>query len=114
MEASEGKDRGTPREKAMKLLVLSLAQDDLVEGHFFYEGQQEGVGDYFISCLYSDIESLKVFAGVHSKRFGLYRLLSKRFPFAIYYSIEQDTVSVWRVLDCRRRPSWIRRQLSRP
>ena len=35
----------------------------------------------------SDIE-----AGMHNKKFGFYRAFSKRFPFAIYYEVEEDVV----------------------
>jgi len=40
------------------------------------------------------------------------RLLSKRFPYTIYYRIEEEAiVVVWRILDLRRNPSKIRRSL---
>lgn len=29
-----------------------------------------------------------IYAGVHSKLFGCYRMLAKRFPYAIYYQID--------------------------
>jgi len=35
---------------------------------------------------------------------GYYRLLSKRFPFAIYYKIMSEIVYVYAVLDCRQNP----------
>jgi len=40
-----------------------------------------------------------------------HRLLSKRFPFAVYYRVENDTVLVYAVLDCRRNPAWIRNKM---
>lgn len=49
---------------------------------------------------------------MHRLVFGFHRLLSKRFPHAIYYRIESDdTVVIYRVLDCRRDPNWIRNSL---
>jgi len=81
-------------------------------GFDFYERQQEGLGNYFLESLFSDIESLRLFAGVHPKRFGYHRLLSKRFPFAIYYDQEHRTVRARAVLDCRRDPNAIREQLA--
>jgi hypothetical protein len=42
---------------------------------------------------------------------GFHRLLSKRFPFAIYYERRADEVLIHAVLDCRRNPAWIRRRL---
>jgi hypothetical protein len=40
-----------------------------------------------------------------------YRLLSKRFPFAVYYRVENRTALVYAVLDCRKNPAWIRKKL---
>ena len=37
--------------------------------------------------LFSDIDSLTLYGGVHPKIFGYYRMLSKRFPYAIYYKL---------------------------
>ncbi len=62
-------------------------------------------GRYFEDCLSSDIESLILYKGLQRKIFGHYRLLSKRFPFAIYYKIDDDGgVLIHRVLDCRSNP----------
>jgi len=97
----------------MKIRILASASRDLIEGYRFYEMQADGVGAYFLDSLYSDIDSLVISAGMHSVPFGKYhRLLSKRFPFAVYYRVEEETVFVYAVLDCRRRPAWIRKRLS--
>jgi plasmid stabilization system protein ParE len=96
----------------MRILILPSARDDLWAGFDFYERQQERLGNYFLESLFSDIESLRLFAGVHPKRFGYHRLLSKRFPFAIYYDQKHRTVRAWAVLDCRRDPNAIREQLT--
>ena len=97
----------------MKIRIRGSASRDLVEGYKFYEKQAEGVGNYFLDSLYSDIGSLVISAAMHSVHFGKYRrLLSKRFPFAVYYQVMDQTVLVYAVLDCRRRPAWIRNRLS--
>jgi len=95
----------------MKLRVLDSAKEDLYNGRLFYEQQGEGVGEYFFNSLFSDIDSLYIYAGVHIKVFGFYRLLSKRFPFAVYYKIEQKAIFVYRVIDLRRDPVFIRKVL---
>ncbi len=96
----------------MKIRILKSARKDLKEGYHFYELQQEGLGSYFLESLYSDIESLKLFAGIHSIHFQKYhRLLSKRFPFAIYYRLEESEVKIYAVIDCRRNPDWIKKRL---
>ncbi len=96
----------------MKIEILSTASQDLIDGYHFYENQADGVGSYFLDSLYSDIDSLVITAGVHEKHLQKYfKLLSKRFPFAVYYNIESDTIFVYAVLDCRRKPAWIRNKL---
>ncbi|MEA3280798.1 MAG: type II toxin-antitoxin system RelE/ParE family toxin [Thermodesulfobacteriota bacterium] len=75
----------------MKIKILKSAKNDLREGFDFYEFQQTGLGTYFLETLSSDIESLKLFAGIHSIHFEkYYRLLSKRFPFAVYYQLNKN------------------------
>lgn len=68
--------------------LLAEAVGDLDAGKTFYDRQQPGVGDYFWDSLLADVESLLIYAGVHSKLFGCYRMLAKRFPYAIYYQID--------------------------
>ncbi|MHB1237096.1 MAG: type II toxin-antitoxin system RelE/ParE family toxin [Gallionella sp.] len=95
----------------MRIKILSIAEEDLEEGYRFYESQADGLGTYFLDTLYSDIDSLAYFAGMHRVVLGYHRMLSKRFPFAVYYRIAEDVVLVFAVLDCRRNPSWIRAKL---
>lgn len=95
----------------MNLRILSLAEADLLNGFHFYEAQEVGVGAFFLDALYSDIESLRLYAGIHRRVYGYHRLLSRRFPYAVFYDVLGDEIRVWRVLDCRRNPRWIRLQL---
>lgn len=97
----------------MKIEILSLAEQDLLDGYRFYERQATGLGIYFLENVYLDIESLKKYAGIHLKPHkNFYRLLSKKFPFAIYYTIEGDATFIHAVVDCRRDPEWIQRHLA--
>ena len=96
----------------MKLEVLDQAVEDLIEGFHFYEDQQGGLGSYFLTNLFADIESLRLYGGVHWRAYRDYhRLLSKRFPFAVFYKMRKETVFVHAVVDCRRDPAWIRQRL---
>lgn len=69
------------------------------------------MGEYFFDSLFSDIDSLILYAGIHQKVFGYHRMLSKRFPYAIYYQVEKETALVWRVLDLRQDPEKTRQTL---
>lgn len=92
--------------------VLSEAKSDLEDGKLFYETQEHGIGEYFWDSLLSDIESLIIYAGVHIKEYGYYRMPSKRFPYSIYYDLNGSTAYVIAVLPERRNPNWIRSKLS--
>lgn len=95
----------------MKVRVLRSALEDLATGRRFYDRQAEGVGSYFFDSLFSEIDSLVLYAGIHHVQFGFHRLLAKRFPFAVYYRVIAGEAVVFRVLDCRRNPTWIRKAL---
>jgi hypothetical protein len=95
----------------VKIEILDEAQDDLIHGFQFYETREPGLGGYFLDCLCADIDSLLIYAGIHRLVFTYHRCLSKRFPFAIYYSVEGTRVRVHAVLDCRQNPSWSRTRL---
>ena len=96
----------------MKIRILDAAIRDLVDGFSFFDKQEAGLGGYFIDSLFSDIDSLQLYAGIHVISFeNYYRMLSKRFPFAVYYRVDEDEILVYAVLDCRRNPAWIRTRL---
>src|SRR5712692_2142882 len=96
----------------MKVRILRSALEDLAAGRDFYDRQEEGVGEYFFNSLFAEIDSLALYAGIHPIRFGFHRLLARRFPHAIYYRVISGEAVVFRVLDCRRDPRWIRKTLS--
>jgi hypothetical protein len=96
----------------VRIQVIDEAEDDLQDGRVFYDRQEPGVGNYFSTALASDIDSLILFVGIHPKEFGFHRALSKRFPFGIYYLVEDEVIRIYAGLDLRRDPAWIRRRLA--
>lgn len=97
----------------MKVRIVRSALDDIAAGREFYEGQEEGVGAYFFHSIFAEIDSLVLFGGTHRIVFGFHRMLARRFPYAVYYRIIQCEIVVFRVLDCRRSPARIRKELRR-
>ena len=88
--------------------ILKEAGIDLKIGKNFYESQNQGLGNYFKDSIISDIESLYLYGGIHSKTYGLYRLLSKRFPYGIYYDVISTEVIIIAILDLRQNPKNIK------
>jgi hypothetical protein len=97
----------------MKIEVLPEANGDLIAGFYFYEEQSPGLGTYFLDSLFSDIDSLLIYAGIHPIFFESYRCLSRRFPFAIYYVLEGEVIRIQAVFDCRKSPAKMQRRLKR-
>jgi len=97
----------------MQIRIREQAKADLIAGFRFYDSQSEGLGAYFLDALYADIDSLLISAGIHPAIFGQYhRMLSRRFPFAVYYQIKEGIVFVHAVLDCRQNPQLTRSRLT--
>jgi hypothetical protein len=97
--------------KVKDVVVMKEVVDDLNDGRAFYEERESGIGEYFWDSLFADIESLIIYAGVHVREHGPYRMLSKRFPYAIYYEIVDEIAYVIAVLPMRRNPSLLERKL---
>ena len=97
------------------MIHVQISEDalqDLNDGFRFYEAQEPGLGDYFTACLRADIEGLKLSAGIHRVVYRDYRrLLSKVFPYGIFYTLKDEYAVVWAVIDLRRDPIWIRAKL---
>ena len=97
----------------MQIRITGAAEQDLQDGFVFYEMQQQTLGSYFLDSVYADIDSLILYAGVHAKPLGrFHRALAKRFPFAIYYEVAEQIVTVVAVLDCRQNPGTVKARLT--
>jgi plasmid stabilization system protein ParE len=96
----------------MKIRILRSALEDLATAREFYDAQSDGIGDYFFDALFTEIDSLTLYAGIHPIRLGFHRMVVQRFPYCIYYRLSGEEATVYRVLDARRDPALIKRGLS--
>jgi plasmid stabilization system protein ParE len=96
-----------------RVIILVDAAEDIEAARDFYEEQEAGVGEYCVDSLLADIESLGLFSGIHALHFEFHRMLASRFPFGIYYRENGDETQVFAVLDLRRDPSWIRKEIGK-
>ena len=91
-------------------MIVQLSDDaerDLLDGIGFYDANDRPAGDYFLESLTADVRSLSLLGGVHSMRHGYRCMSASRFPYAVYYEVRSDVVSVVAILDERRDPEWI-------
>jgi plasmid stabilization system protein ParE len=98
----------------MKPVLLSeKAADDLWDAVDFYELQEPGAGDLLFAALVREMRRLERSHGHHRIRHGFHKLTTARFPHAIYYWEMADEVVVMAIVDERRDPETIRKELSR-
>ena len=71
----------------MRIDISSDAEQDIEIGYWFYESQAVGVGDYFRSSIFADIDSLVIHGGSHPVVDGYHRKVCKTFPYKIYYEM---------------------------
>jgi hypothetical protein len=99
------------------VITIKLSHTAVVglnRGYRYYERKEIGLGNYFKNTLLAEIEGLSVTAGIHRMVRGHHRMISRVFPYAIYYKFSNETADVRAVIDCRRNPDWIYKQLKDP
>ncbi len=92
----------------MKFRSVFFTRDafaDLESGRDFYDKSSEATGNYFVASLLADIESLSFYSGIHPVVHEFYRMLAQRFPYAVYYDLQNDEVLVVAILDMRKKPA---------
>ena len=94
-----------------RVVVLAEAAEDIERARDFYDSQEPGIGDYCVDSLLADIGSLTLYHGIHRRHFRFHRMLAHRFPFGIYYREAEKETQVFAVLDLRKDPTWIRKEL---
>ncbi len=94
-----------------KVIILEEAAEDIEQARDFYDAQQQGIGDYFTKSITADILELRELSGVHIQHFEFFRMLGSRFRFGIFYRERDNDTLVAAILDLRREPKWIRKQL---
>ncbi len=98
---------------AFNLIVRLEAEQDLSAGFQWYEGRRTGLGHDFLLQVDAGFRFLErtplIFPEIYR---GIRRHLIKRFPFKIYYLVEETTVVILAVVYGGRDPQWIRKRLA--
>jgi toxin ParE1/3/4 len=86
-----------------RLVIRPRAETDLREARNWYENQRAGLGAEFVDEIEATIQVL-----IHNPRLhpvyyrGFRRVLARRFPYKLFYRMEDDQIIVFRVLHVRR------------
>lgn len=94
------------------LRFLSQVEQDVQNGRSWYERKAPGLGEEFLRAFYAGCEELTRNPQAYSKVYRDFRRrLLRRFPYAIYFRIEEDHVVVFGLFHCARDPRQLRREL---
>ena len=93
-----------------RVRIRASARDDIRDAFDWYEDQSPGLGNEFVTELDRVISKLttdpRIYQTVNKE---VRRALARRFPYGIYYLVDEDRVNVLRVLHLARDPRKIRR-----
>ena len=95
-----------------RIVFERTARCELDEAVEWYERALLKLGTRFRSDVYAAVESLEPFPERHSKEHGeLRRIVMRRFPYLIYYLVEEKRIVVFSVFHASRDPEELREHL---
>ena len=94
------------------LIVKPEAEYDLMEAALWYQQQLAGLGDEFLNSVEKKLITIEnnplLFPVIYNH---IHQALLHRFPFAIHYTIEQETIYILAITHTSRNPtSWQKRE----
>lgn len=86
-----------------RLVVRPRAESDLREAQNWYENQRAGLGAEFLVEIDATIRVLIRDPQRHPVYYrGFRRALARRFPYKLFYRVQDDQIIVFRILHVRR------------
>lgn len=90
---------------SITLLLRPAAEEDIRQAYRWYEEQRAGLGDDFLLCVEATLATIKenpqLFPAIHKQA---RRALVRRFPYAIFYVLRDEMISVLGVFHGSRNP----------
>ena len=87
------------------LRFLPEVEDDAVAAYEWYEGKLAGLGKDFLQVLYSGAEETTLNSLLYQLVHGeIRRRLLRRFPYAVYFTLDGNELVVLGVFHCARDP----------
>ena len=87
------------------LIIRPEAKAELLDTFQWYQKQRQGLGFDFKLCVDEILSKIQKNPFVHKKVFqNVRRSAIKRFPFGVFYIVENNTIIILAVLHARRDP----------
>ena len=87
------------------LIIRPETKSDLLDAFHWYQEKRQGLGHDFKLCVDEVISQIQRNPFIHKKIFqDIRRSVTRRFPFGIFYTVENGIIIVLAVLHARRDP----------
>ncbi len=94
------------------LRFLPEVEEDVIGGYVWYEAKSQGLGEEFLRIFYASASEITRNPLLYPKVYNEFRrCLLRRFPYAIYFMIENDQIIIFGLFHCARDPRSIRTKL---
>jgi len=94
------------------LRFLPEVEEDIIGGYVWYEAKSPGLGEDFLRMFYAGASEIQWNPFLYPKVYNEFRRrLLRRFPYAIYFMIEDEYIIVFGLFHCARNPSTIKMKL---
>ena len=95
-----------------QIIIPPEAQSDLQSAFQWYEDQEESLGVEFLRCIDAAIFSINRSPKIYSQIYkSVRRALIRRFPYGIFYILDDNRIVVLAVLHVKRHPiRWQKRK----
>jgi plasmid stabilization system protein ParE len=89
----------------MKLRYTRRAVTELLSAYEWYEGQQSGLGSDFLRVFRRLVSNVAEHPAMYPRhRDAMRRAFMRRFPYSVFYRVEDDTILVIAVFGTSRSP----------
>lgn len=87
------------------LHFLPEVEEDVMSGYAWYEAKLTGLGGDFNRIFYASAIEIQRNPLLYPKVYQIFRRrLVKRFPYAIYFAVEHEKITVFGLFHCARDP----------
>lgn len=91
---------------AVEVRFAPEAADDVTAGFRWYEEQRPGLGSQFLDCVLACLERVRRSPELHARVQGEFRrAFVRRFPYAVFYELIDQTVTVYGIVHIARDPA---------
>jgi len=94
------------------IILIPEAFSDVTNAYSWYEQQKSGLGEEFLACLEAAYSRIAENPLRYPRRFDdVRRILLKRFPYAVYFEHDNNTIWIHYVFHCAQSPEKLLKRL---